>query len=1141
MKNLKKSAFSLLAGLFLLFSCDDFTEDTAGENSVLPNDGRAYICVREAGSSKSVRTALPSFSEDGIADFTFTIKGKKTGDSGPEEVLGSFDTLSDLKGATIALESGTWNFTLTAEKDGTVLSGKLENKEISTASNPNQLSFELSWDKSTLEGEGSLSFSLDFSKASNSTSVQCATGQLLKYDSESGSETELPDYPETELSILDADDKPAYKAVYELSAIDAGNHRIKIRLYADSEKKNLIITWPELAIITGGQESSASRECNSLNEVYSITYNNPLEAVTVDGSSLQEAYTRYSGDIVLPDLEKEGYTFEGWFDNEDCSGEALEVIAGGSTGDKVLWAKLSLQEYTVTFYKNLDEAEGSMSEQKFFYGENKKLNPVEFSAESYNFMGWATSSDGEKIYTDEEEVSFTEDTNLYAVWEPIAAYYTVRHYQQNIDDDEYTEVEEENLQGILGKESEAVAKDYEGFTAETFDQIVLTENSEDNEVSIYYDRNVHSITYNDGLDDLVISVPESTTLRYGESISLNFTDVESREGYVLIAWSDGNNSYSRYSSALLKMGDDDVILTAVWQEKGDPSTLYVDITNGTETGDGSAAKPFGNIQSAISKIQQNNTPYVDYIIIVDGMDNSEEKIEGNKAGLLIADTSEYDSETYESVTSTVPANSILIQGKDGTDDGINGTAYGYVPVVISTTVPVTFKNFKIKPLGYVNGTYNTDGYAMTICPDATVTLSDGFELDGSDDGWGTHTAFGAVYVYYDATLVMEGNASVHNVSVSGKDSNHNNYGGGIFLDGTLVLNGTSSVYSASSTGQSGGGIYVNSSGKLTMNDSASIGGESKGCSGKDGGGVYLASGSEFTMNGGSISYCSGSLNAGAGVWVEGATFTMNGGTIAHNTGSNSRGGGVFVNNGGVFNFTGGTISDNTDYGVWVGLYTSGSYSQDLCGKFNMSGSATVDSSNTVYLYGSSTVDVYAKVTIAGSLTGTSPVATITPQSYTAGTALLEVSSDSGTTLAAEYSKFTLSDSEAWILTEEGTLKKLFIGTKKPTEEKAVGDIVFSDGSATPYTDGLTLSDDEKAAAIAVIFYKGTGLNSPDSDGNADTETERTLGLGLAQKNSDFWAGGSNSNNYGNAWNVCVTATDCTPTNFFSNGTGSYEF
>ena len=41
----------------------------------------------------------------------------------------------------------------------------------------------------------------------------------------------------------------------------------------------------------------------------------------------------------------------------------------------------------------------------------------------------------------------------------------------------------------------------------------------------------------------------------------------------------------------------------------------------------------------------------------------------------------------------------------------------------------------------------------------------------------------------------------------------------------------------------------------------------------------------------------------------------------------------------------------------------------------------------------------------------------------------------------------------------------------------VGDIVFKDGSATPYTDTLTLTPEQKAAAIAVIFYKGTGLNS----------------------------------------------------------------
>lgn len=61
----------------------------------------------------------------------------------------------------------------------------------------------------------------------------------------------------------------------------------------------------------------------------------------------------------------------------------------------------------------------------------------------------------------------------------------------------------------------------------------------------------------------------------------------------------------------------------------------------------------------------------------------------------------------------------------------------------------------------------------------------------------------------------------------------------------------------------------------------------------------------------------------------------------------------------------------------------------------------------------------------------------------------------------------------------------YIGSKTPTETKAVGDIVFTDGSASPYTEELT--DEQKAAAIAVIFYVG--------DEN-DTLGAKTLGVGL---------------------------------------------
>lgn len=80
----------------------------------------------------------------------------------------------------------------------------------------------------------------------------------------------------------------------------------------------------------------------------------------------------------------------------------------------------------------------------------------------------------------------------------------------------------------------------------------------------------------------------------------------------------------------------------------------------------------------------------------------------------------------------------------------------------------------------------------------------------------------------------------------------------------------------------------------------------------------------------------------------------------------------------------------------------------------------------------------------------------------------------------------------------------YIGSKKPADPKAIGDIVFSDGSATPYseidarTSDPKITDEEKAAAIAVIYYVGTGLNSDAEDGTPDTTTSRTLGVGLKQ-------------------------------------------
>lgn len=66
----------------------------------------------------------------------------------------------------------------------------------------------------------------------------------------------------------------------------------------------------------------------------------------------------------------------------------------------------------------------------------------------------------------------------------------------------------------------------------------------------------------------------------------------------------------------------------------------------------------------------------------------------------------------------------------------------------------------------------------------------------------------------------------------------------------------------------------------------------------------------------------------------------------------------------------------------------------------------------------------------------------------------------------------------------------YIGNKEPGSALAVGDIVFSDGSATSYSASLTLSDMQKAAAVAVIYY-----TEPVSGIDLGT---KNLGVGLKQ-------------------------------------------
>lgn len=188
-----------------------------------------------------------------------------------------------------------------------------------------------------------------------------------------------------------------------------------------------------------------------------------------------------------------------------------------------------------------------------------------------------------------------------------------------------------------------------------------------------------------------------------------------------------------------------------------------------------------------------------------------------------------------------------------------------------------------------------------------------------------------------------------------------------------------------------GGTVEISGGTIKNNRAAAITYGSSPYDDVGGGGIYVEKGT-VNFKDGTIreNFLDGAKkNCGAGVFIDaGGTFNMSGGSITDckpnpdvTTHKPSKGGGVYVRLDGKFIMNGGTISGNqaTDGG---GVYIHASQSEAKVGSFMMKGSAIVTPSidnakgnNDVYLHHESNYE--ASIIVTGGLTSPSTVARLT--------------------------------------------------------------------------------------------------------------------------------------------------------------------
>ena len=245
---------------------------------------------------------------------------------------------------------------------------------------------------------------------------------------------------------------------------------------------------------------------------YAVTYN--LNG-GINNENNPDKYTVEQA-VTLSAPTRKGYTFISWSDNGK--------IAKGSVGDKTFTASWQIIEYAITYNLN--------------GGTNNVNNPDKYTVEQavtlsaptkkgYTFTGWSDNGKIEKGTIDNKvfTASWTANTDTP---------YKIEYYLQNLEDDNYTLYETENLKGTTDTIATAT-KTYEHFTVIDSTKSANINGNGNTVLKVYYTRNRYTIKILAG-DNVALNRTYNGSYKYGyqiEEITANFNHYL---GYEWIGW-----------------------------------------------------------------------------------------------------------------------------------------------------------------------------------------------------------------------------------------------------------------------------------------------------------------------------------------------------------------------------------------------------------------------------------------------------------------------------------------------------------------------------------------------------------------------------------------------------------------------------
>ena len=246
-------------------------------------------------------------------------------------------------------------------------------------------------------------------------------------------------------------------------------------------------------------------------------------------------YVEEGHDAILPAApEVEGYVFVGW------NPSPQNILA-----DSNIYAQYSKTADLIRLTVNYIYSDGTAAAQPWVaeVQAGVKCNYDITSPEIAGFIADQTEVSFKDVYSEDQTVTVT--------YKGGEANYQVKHYLLNPDGSQPTvPVDTETLAGEVGLNTQAVAKEYEGFTPKPIAQVAIGSDGE-TVVEVHYERNLYTLTWDTGEGGSYIA---PTEVVYGAAVDKPIEE-PTRLGYEFLGW----------GTIPTTMPAQDTVVTAKWK------------------------------------------------------------------------------------------------------------------------------------------------------------------------------------------------------------------------------------------------------------------------------------------------------------------------------------------------------------------------------------------------------------------------------------------------------------------------------------------------------------------------------------------------------------------------------------------------